>query len=197
MIQTIIDRIVPDLQALNFVDLAAGITRPQREVVGGRDDTTVKVYPVYINKTKTTCSPDDYIDLVPNDKKKGIIYFEDQGTTLTEEGNYFYFNTQVRLVGWFNLKRVNTALLNADTLMAKVAATMPQKLSNDGGISSIVLELIGSNREPAIFGNYTFIEERKQYLMYPFDYFALNYSIDYKIHRSCINDITINGTSCY
>ena len=197
MIQTIIDRIVPDLQALNFVDLAAGITRPQREVVGGRDDTTVKVYPVYINKTKTTCSPDDYIDLVPNDKKKGIIYFEDQGTELTEEGNYFYFNTQVRLVGWFNLKRVNTSLLNADTLMAKVAATMPQKLSNDGGISSIVLELTGSNKEPAIFGNYTFIEERKQYLMYPFDYFALNYSIDYKIHRSCINDITINGTSCY
>ena len=197
MIQTVIDRLTTDLQALNFVDTAVGIVRPQREVVGTKDNNTVKIYPVYINKNKTTCSASDYIDLLPNDKKKGIIYFEDKGTTMNEDANYYRFSSQVQLVAWFNLKRINTTMLNADLLRLKVANTIPRTLANSGGISGITFELTGNIKEPSIFGDYTITEERKQPFMYPFDYFALNYVVEYKIHRSCINDITIKGTECY
>ena len=198
MIQTIIERLLTDIEALNYVDLVGGIVRTQKEVKGNSDNAVVKVYPVCINSTKTTCSPNDYINLSPDSSKKGIIYFEDKGTSMEEQGNYYMMSSQVRLVGWFNLKLINTTLLNADTLLLRTAKAIPKKLANSGGISAITIECTGNEQKsPAIFSEYTFTEEKTQYTMYPFDYFAINYLIEYKIHRSCINDITLNGTSCY
>jgi len=156
------------------------------------------VYPVYINTDKTTCSASDYINVSPDSSKKGTIYFEDKGTTIEEDRNYFKMSSQVRLVGFFNLKLINTALINADTLLLAVANAIPNKLSNDGGISAIRIESTGNEQKsPAIFSDYTYIEEQTQYTMYPYDYFALNYNIEFWVHRSCINDITLKATTCY
>ena len=198
MIQTIVKRLVTDIQALNFVDLAAGIVRPQKEMKGTHDNPVLKVYPVYFNDTKTTCNPNDYISLVPDSSKKGIVYFEDKGTTMSQDKDFFVMSSQVRLVGWFNLKLIDTTLTNADTLLLRVAKAIPRKLSNADNINSIIIECTGNEQKsPAIFSDYTFVEEKTQYTMYPFDYFAINYEIGYRIHRSCINDITLNAMTCY
>jgi len=198
MIQTIVNRLLPDLKALNFVDVAAGIVRSQKEVKGTKDAPIHKVYPVYFNSTKTTCSPNDYISLIPDSSKKGIVYFEDKGTTIGEYKDSFIMSSQVRLVGWFNLKLINTTLTNADTLLLAVAGAIPSGLDNDGGINAITIECTGNEQKSiAIFSEYTFPEEQTQYTMYPYDYFALNYNIQFRIHRSCINDITLKATTCY
>jgi len=43
-------------------------------------------------------------------------------------------------------------------------------------------------KSAAIFSKYSYDEAVTQYLMYPFDYFALDITTDFLINKSCIID---------
>ena len=74
---------------------------------------------------------------------------------------------------------------------------MPVSLSNVFPYSFIRIELTGEEtKNVSIFSKYTYNEEEKQYLIYPFDYFALNYEISFYVGINCIDPILISPSVC-
>lgn len=199
MINTIVKNIIPYLEALNFSEVVGGIATTISQNKPAKDNKIiVKKFPAYYNENKTTCSASDYIDLVPNSNKRSIIYFENNGIKISPiNGNIIECVADVRLVCWANLKKINDTFINADTLKLLVIQAMPVSLSNVFPYSFIRIELTGEEtKSVALFSKYTYNEEEKQYLIYPFDYFALNYEISFYVGINCIDPILISPSVC-
>ena len=199
MIKRIISEILPSLEALNFADVVAGVvTTLSRNKPIKDNKVIIKKFPVYYNDTKTTCETSDYIDLVPNSSKKSIMYFEENGFSVTQiNNNIFECVASVRLVCWFNLKNINDTLTNAELLKLNVIQAMPSAIDNVNPYSFIRVDLTSEEtKSVAIFNKYTYNEEEKQYLIFPFDYFALNYDISFYVGKNCIDELIINPAVC-
>ena len=199
MINTIVKNIIPYLEALNFSEVVGGIATTISQNKHAKDNKIIiKKFPAYYNENKTTCSASEYIDLVPNSNKRSIIYFENNGIKISPiNGNIIECVADVRLVCWANLKKINDTFINADTLKLLVIQAMPVSLSNVFPYSFIRIELTGEEtKSVALFSKYTYNEEEKQYLIYPFDYFALNYEISFYVGINCIDPILISPSVC-
>lgn len=199
MIKRIIAEIIPYLETLNFADVVAGaVTTLSRNKPIKDNKVVVKKYPVYYNDGKNVCDTSDYIDLVPNSSKKSIMYFEENGFNVTPiNNNIFEVVASVKLVCWFNLKNINNTLTNAELLKLNVIQVMPTALQNVNPYSFIRVDLSGEEpKSVSIFNKYTYNEEEKQYLIYPFDYFALNYDISFYVGKNCIDELVINQSVC-
>ena len=199
MIEKIVKNIIPYLESLNFSEVVGGIATTISQNKPTKDNKIiVKKFPAYYNENKTTCNASDYIDLVPNSNKRSIIYFENNGIKISPiNGNIIECVADVRLVCWANLKKINDTFINADTLKLLVIQAMPVSLSNVFPYSFIRIELTGEEtKSVALFSKYTYNEEEKQYLIYPFDYFALNYEISFYVGINCIDPILISPSVC-
>ena len=199
MINTIVKNIIPYLEALNFSEVVGGIATTISQNKPIKDNKIiVKKFPAYYNENKTTCNASDYIDLVPNSNKRSIIYFENNGIKISPiNGNIIECVADVRLVCWANLKKINDTFINADILKLLVIQAMPSSLSNVLPYSFIRIQLTGEEtKNVSIFSKYTYNEEEKQYLIYPFDYFALNYEISFYVGKNCIDPILISPAVC-
>lgn len=199
MINTIVKNIIPYLEALNFSEVVGGIATTISQNKPAKDNKIIiKKFPAYYNENRTTCNASDYIDLVPNSNKRSIIYFENNGIKISPiNGNIIECVADVRLVCWANLKKINDTFINADTLKLLVIQAMPSSLSNVLPYSFIRIQLTGEEtKNVSIFSKYTYNEEEKQYLIYPFDYFALNYEISFYVGINCIDPILISPSVC-
>lgn len=200
MINKIIDSLLPSLQALSFADLVAGVVVPvSRDIPNDGDTGTVtETFPAYLNYSKTVCAPADYIDLVPDSARKSIMYFEDGGSTIESESRHYYnVESSVKLVWWANLKNISALTLDGTILSANILEAIPHFLPNIDYCTKIQIEFTGMDKnDSGIFSAYTYEETRKQYLMYPFDYGALNFTIKWQLAKDCINDIVINSDPC-
>jgi hypothetical protein len=200
MINTIIDSLLPYIQALNFADKVGGIVIPiTRKIPNATDSgTTTETFPAYYNYNATNCILGDYLDMVPDSSKMTVIYFEDNGSTINSEDRHYYLiESRVKLVFWANLKNISSTLIDGTILAANIIDAIPHFLPNTGYCTKIQTEFVGMDeKSPAIFGAYSYDETRKQYLMYPFDYGALSYIIRWQLAKDCISDLRLNPDPC-
>lgn len=191
MIRSIIDQVLPDISALNFADRVAGIVTAASQKVMAVDNTMVlKTCPIYQN-TPVTCESGDYILCVPDEKFKSIIYFEEISNVIESQSNYDYqMSADVRLVGWFNLKKINQNV-TADTLMRLILQSINENVPEFGGVFNVKIRLTGfENKSPQIFSAYTYDEAETQYLLFPYDYGSLRFTVTYRMNK-CVDDIEI------
>ena len=188
MIRTIVKQIVPYIDALNFADLTAGVVTVATKNENG---TVNKIFPIY-EQDHTTCNQSDYIVLIPDEKYQSIIYFEELSNTITTQTNHeIKISSDIRLVGWFNLKKIG-ASVTSDVLLRLIAQAIPDALADFSDIKNIRVTLTGiPNKAPALFSQYSYNESERQYLLFPFDYGALNYTITYSINK-CVDDIVLD-----
>lgn len=184
------------ISTLPFADRLAGVVKPVTFVTGTVDKPVKKTIPVDCGVSQPDCMAGKYQNLVPNSKYKSIIYWEDNGvTTNSNNTRDFNFTAQLRLVAWLNLKKLGKTDCNLSALaVTNVLNVLPTAPFNSGIYTRMRInvgqEIIKSN---AIFSKYTYDESVVQYLMFPFDYFALDVSVDFTILKSCITDWE-NGT---
>lgn len=185
------------LTALPFTDRIAGVVKPITFVTGTTDKPVKKTIPVDCGVSQPDCIGGKYTDLVPNSKYKSIIYWEDNGVRLNNQNitRDFNFTSSLRLIVWLNLKKLGKTDCNVSALaVSNVLNTLPTGYFNNGIYTRLRIvvgeEIIKSN---SIFSKYTYDEAVVQYLMFPFDYFALDITTTFTIVKSCITDWT-NGT---
>jgi hypothetical protein len=199
MIRKIVKEILPYLSVLNFSETVAGcvttlsVNRPAKD-----NKVVIKKYPVYINTNKDVCDNSDYIALVPNSDKKSIIYFEENGIrSKMINNNLIEITANVKLIFWCNLKRINSTFTDAELLKLNIIKAIPDTIANIFPYSFVRINYIGEDaKNVSIFSKYTYNEEEKQYLIYPFDYFALNYEILFQVGKNCVEDIVISPAEC-
>jgi hypothetical protein len=184
---------------LPFIDKIAGVVRPVIKLdVGEGGKQIKKVFPVACNVTHTECLSGKLMDLVPNQKYKSLIFFEDLGTTPTgEDRKFFEFRTRLKMIMWFNLAKLGKTACSVDYLaIAAVLKKLPTGTFNyNTTFSRVNITLVGVDpKSSAIFSKYSFDEATTQYLLYPFDYCATTWEVTYTIPHQCIDDWT-NSTA--
>lgn len=185
------------IEPLPFIDRLAGMVRPvtiSEETATGKRR---KVFPVACGVSGKDCVTNGkYQDLVPDDAKKSVIYFEENGGTqfVGYQKKDFQFRSQLKLVGWLNLSKLGVDSCSWSSIaVLQILSKMPIGYFNlDNRYTRCQITGIAeAEKLPSIFSKYTYDEAVTQYLLFPYDYFALNITIEYIVPRSCINEIIL------
>lgn len=199
------------LIGIPFVDLYAGLVSTQTQVevrfrpqvdetedldtVGTRYDLQ---YPVSCDVVgNVTCdennNPLNVHPMTPNSTKTGILYFEDEGITDNgSSGSQLRFNSRLRLVVWLNTLAIDS--LACWQVSMPVQVGIIERLKGDGnpfsdesGYQAIDIRIAGFPRTAFdIFGKYTYNEADTQFTMAPYEYFAIDLDIDFRINPYCV-----------
>lgn len=191
------------LEGLSFVDKIAGLARPMIISVNNEKNEPVqKVFPIACDVSLNDCISGRYQDLIPQSKYKSIIYFEDQGTTIQKASkNWALFNSRLNLICWMNLKKLGecNACTTSTAVILSILAALPEfTINNDSYYPIRDIQIVGISeaiKSNAIFNKYSYDEKTTQYLLYPFDFFMLSLSIEYRVNLHCVTEFTID-TPC-
>ena len=184
MNQAIANIIKESIEDLDFVDKIAGLVSTQYINIEG----VTKSYPVACC-VPDTCKTGDYNDLAPDSKYKSVIYFEDGGVSFVRaQGNFKYYQSRLRLVGWLNVKAILGEECDASQCTYSSHAIMdiirllPEFPQNIAPFTQVYMEVTSQAvRDKAIFSKYTYNELQTQYLMSPYDYFSLEIETTFSI----------------
>ena len=205
-----------DIQALDFVERYGGLV--QKVTYKNRDKNGQYVdesYPVscMVNQQDCNTSGQFYTDLIPNDKLRGVFYFEvlqgmtDQGPIIAQGKVYKsmrIFTGRARLVGWVNTKRlgVSEECYFSGQLVRKfmqILNTKHIKVNDSGFLNGARVEFNVLQELPktsAIFDKYTYNLD-KQFLLDPFDYFAIDVEIRATMQTGCQFDVSLANSACW
>lgn len=174
------------IAALSYVDKIAGLVRPiSFERVGKR-----WTIPVGIEVTDPlNCGDSTLLDLVPSDRYRLIVYFEDRGVTTVKENNRTKLVSRLRLVCWVNTVKLGGDNSAGDRVMQEFAAAIPGAMYNENGYLAIRHKVEGfPAKGKELFAAYTYDDAVRQYLMWPFDAFAIDIATDYRLDPTCEPD---------
>lgn len=185
------------IQDAPYVDRIAGIVMTMSEQIPTENGTFVKKFPASCDVDGVDCdeATSRYKDLIPNTSKKSVIYFEDISGVkfLRQERNNLIFEARPRLVVWLNMKKLGktdcsiSSLVSADLIRRLLANSI-----NTATFNRVKIDVLGEPvKSNGIFSRYTFKEEEIQYLMYPYDYFALDLKVEFAVNENCIDAFTV------
>ena len=143
---------------------------------------------VYLNDGRT-----NYIDVMPDDKLKGMSFFEIESTDgyNREEKE---FTMTLNQIFWFNQRKIDDRGYDyKQELLGDVLKTL-----NAGFYSNEILDITIEENFDNIYSKYTLTEDDNHFFMYPYTGFKLSYEIVICQDLDCIPDFTIQvgGNDC-
>lgn len=192
MNQAIADIIKGHIQNLDFVDKIAGLTSVLTFDIRGKDNEVVqKSFPVACCLTEKCNIESAYQDLMPNSEYKSVIYFEDGGVSFEKaESNWKYYKSTLRLVAWLNIEKLTESGIckseipctYAAHVITEIIRALPEFPKSHSPIERVYSEITNQLvRNPSIFSQYSYSEAHIQFLLAPYDYFALEIQTSFAI----------------
>lgn len=179
----------------DFVDKIAGLVQTVYENAIDKDGNKVqKAYPVSCTFTADDCKNGNYNDLTPDSKYKTVIYFEDGGVTFNNrQGKFICYTSNLKLVCWINVKKYASGVCDigdpctaSAEIIKKILCCLPSQPVYATPFSRFMPTVVSEDiRSNSIFSKYTYNELQTQYLLYPYDFFALNIRTDFCV---CVAD---------
>lgn len=192
---------------LPFADKQAGLVQTvefESERMGGGGETVGKKYerfPVSVDIDYSQCATvRKERDLVPDGHLSGISYFEDFGITpLPKTRNGFQYQSRLRFVCWMNRKKLtgNDYSNIVTQTMGYVIEQLTKAPFNAGlftRISINVMAIPPANK--ALFSSYTYDEAVTQYLMPPYEYFAIDFGVKFTVPYQCMPQLQLTPSLC-
>ena len=203
MNQAIANIIRGHIDGLDFVDKIAGLVSALTFEIKGTDNTPVeKTFPIACCVSADDCKEGAYNELMPDSKYKTVIYFEDGGVSFErQESNWKYYTSTLKLVCWINAAKIlgddcneGTACTLAAHLIVEIIRALPEFPENHTEFDHFYSEVTGQSvRDNSIFSAYTYDEKHTQYLMYPYDYFALDITTNFAV---CMKNTATYDSEC-
>lgn len=204
MNQAIANIIKGHIEDLDFVDKIAGLTSVTYFDIKDKEGNMVqKAVPVACCVTADDCKEGAYNDLMPNSEYKTVIYFEDRGVKFTKyESNWKYYQSDLRLVCWINIEKlVESGVCKSEVpctysahIIAEIIRALPAFPENHSPFDHVYSEIVSQDiRSNSIFGQYTYDEKHSQYLLAPYDYFALDIQTRFAI---CLKGTEVYDATC-
>ena len=204
MIHKIAALLRDEISGLNFVEIAAGLakshtirldTTPADAEAGVILDKTI---PLAYNDLGITCEEGDLYALVPNTKKKSILWWEDNGTEPVSEDTYYYYcRSSLVLIAWFNLPLINQTYTDHSLLVANLIAAIPENLSNVDYLSQIQVIWNGEEISGAeVVAKYSFDEPENQFSTFPYSVAGINFVVDFAFGKNCVDPVVLNPATC-
>lgn len=191
-----------NLYGLPFIDLLCGMVQTLTidEPVDEGFAVVQKKMPVTFDHNDTACAGKEILP-VPDSSRKSIIYFEDFGVrVIGKEQGLSKFQSSLRLICWMN--RAKLVGDHYKEISSRVMASVVQQIANKNPFSSgifIKTSVRVANIPPqdaALFGRYTYKEQDRQYLRPPFEFFGIDFQIDYLANAKCLEGIAWNTQVC-
>lgn len=188
------------LAGIPFLDVVAGIVQPVVDVKFKVDDNVAisRKLPVAYDVTGKGTILGLERQLVPDQSKKSILYFEDFGSNPDTRGKAgtLAFTTNIRLVFWMN--KINCGFDKYAEVSAFCINSILERLLSTTGINQTgITRLFVTNprilsQDASIFSRYNYPEEVVQYLRPPFEYFAIDLLCKYTVHGSCLGGLRLS-----
>lgn len=188
---------------LEFIDVYSGLVQTvSRRIEDENGNPKSQRFPVsYDNNLGTACGKSPEKALIPDSKKKGLIYFEETGAIsvgrLTSSG-FTQYRSNLTMVVWLNKKKITGETYSeiTKTAVERLLSKLSTAISGEVGFINIKVKAETINQNPQIFGKYTYDEEVTQYLRPPFEYFAVGLSVSYFSKNVCAPELIINPIDC-
>ena len=190
---------------LPFVERYAGLVQTVEKIdIDVNQNNVRKRFPVATESVLNGVCNSNEIIMTPDSSVKGIVYFEDGGTSpLGRVGQDFKFTSNLTLICWINRAKVVSNIYSEITAIA--IQNIIQKLKIDQNpetvsfFKSLSVSLVKIQpQEASVFSRYPYYETVTQFLRPPFEFFALGLQLKYSINESCVEPLTItNEEVCY
>lgn len=180
----LIAKIIKDLLSpLPYFDLAAGLVQVIIKPDSSENKSVNKRIPIEVDVSEEKTSN----ALYPRDDIKGMFFIEDGGAK--SEGNSDW-TSDLTLVCWFCPKKIAS---NPDAVAANALADISEAFKtfhNSSPVSRLKVNIVNiPKRDAGIFSKYTFDEKQTQFLMPPFDFFALKLKCAYRLNPNCLTPL--------
>lgn len=200
MSQAIAEILRQRVAGLSIVGKSAGLVRAITRNVGGKN----KTFPVACTvQDPLACSESTVVDLIPDSRYESIVYFEDLGSSViphpAERLMGTKYRVRLRLVGWMDTTKIGdkcaTGAQFVREIQEAVTVLKPYNLDPFKGLVHKVVGVLPQG--PSIFGKYTYDEANRQYLNWPYDYFAIDIETTYILPPGCEEPIIPSDQGCY
>jgi len=183
MIETIVDSLAATLKAnLAWGDVSVGIVTEMKIMDKDGNEIT---FPVYLLKDELSCVTGDYINMIPDSSKKSMIYFELESNVCNEYNKTrgAEMEASLTLICWFNYKKIDQEMKNAEYIFADILDNLPQRLSSD---NSVYITVTSKDiKDGSVFDKYDY-KDGMQYTKYPYDYVSIGLNIVYRLKPFCV-----------
>lgn len=138
---------------------------------------------------------------IPDSRQRAIIYFEGTNADITAyENNKSKFRAALKLVCWYNLEMfetVNSASVQI-SLLSEILGLLPgAKNISDEILGLTVIAGAVQDSTPKLFSQYSYKEERGQYLQPPYYSLGIDIVTTFQINHGCHGKlIPINVGGC-
>lgn len=188
------------IETLPFIDKIGGLVKAVTFMDAPDEGTAIKrIMPVDCGTSAKECLSGKYIPLLPDSRFMSVLFFEDQGTVLlARDQKDFSFQSNMILVGWLNKKKLGKTSCSISALaIASILDKFPTNYFNSSPYTRILIQVEGElPKTNAIFSKYTMDEEKLQFLMHPYDYFALSINVKFTIPKACLTLLTPGPENC-
>ncbi len=182
--------LVDYISTLAWTDKIAGLVQTVKVSQQDGNRKIEKRYPVSCSiNVSDPCINGCYEDLIPDSKYASLIYFEDGGLSLQKTyRNRHYYQSNLRLVCWINyLNQRGGGCAATGNYMIDIINSLPSYPVNIDGFYGVFPQISSQViRSSAIFDKYTYNEKQTQYLMLPYDYFALELRTTFFVINNCL-----------
>lgn len=190
------------VQTLDWSDVTGGLVRAvsvKKPV--GNNKTITQIFPVACDITNEDCqsNPDILRLFTPDSNKRAVIYFEDKGVHSGVYNGKPKMVSRLRLVCWMNLRRFENA--GCSLSFYAISSILPLlQTSNPANYDGIIQAMFSTGisippKDANIFSRYTY-NEFKQFLLHPFDYFAIDIETVFDVNPSCVPALEVKDEDC-
>lgn len=140
------------------------------------------------------CGDEQLLDLVPDERYRCIVFFEDRGLVpVVSRTRGQSWTSNLRLVCWVNTSLLGGDVNAGDAIMQQFLGAIQSGPYNIDPFVGVRHKLSGvATKGPSLFSAYTFPEGVRQYLLYPFDAFAIDIATEFRVRPGC--EPTVSGT---
>jgi len=173
------------LSVLPYFDRPAGLVQTiTKEDSSDKGKNKVLRFPVEVNLSELK----DMKPLIPDESIKGMFYVEDGGIKVEGIND---FTTDLTLVCWLCPKRISSSVdIVSASAITDIINILCKPIINESPVTR--LRFTASTipiRDVSIFSKYTYSELQTQYLMPPFDFFAIRLKAGYRLSESCLTSL--------
>jgi hypothetical protein len=184
------------IQQFSYVEKLGGIVRAVSfERQGGR--ITIPVGSGVEDPLQ--CGDNELLDLVPDERYKCIVFFEDRGLVpVVSRTRGQSWTSNLRLVCWVNTAKLGGDANAADAVLQQFLGVLNSGPYNLDPFIGIRHRLSGvASKGPSIFAAYTFPDAARQYLLWPFDAFAIDIATEFRIRPGCEPVVSGSDVTCW
>lgn len=180
---------------LPYIEKFGGIVQVIQKVIPAVDGkSNIKRIPISaVHQAPANCSLAEAtsIHFIPESKLKGMLYFEDGGSTVDTGRRHTglnFWRSRLRLVVWMNQKLLKEKFDNqmGSQAMNEMISLLCTNPVNYEVFKQVKVEVasIPANTS-ALFTAYDYDEKETQFLMPPYDFFAIDLDVTFGIPKHC------------